>query len=137
MKILLVTGRIAHSNLKSEFSQYDILELPVDVASLIPYKMLKENLSNLKGYDGIIIPGNIIYDTSKLEKEINIPIRKGPIDNTDLKYVLEKISIDELDTKIPSDDILAGTECSAQYGGAVDTLIPSSPQRLKPSLFIR
>ncbi len=105
MNLLLVTARLAYEKIKSEFPNYDILKIPVDVASLIPPSILKKKIQNKK-YDGIIIPGSIGYDVSKIENELGIPIRKGPIEISNLRYVLDNLKIDELSTKKPADEII-------------------------------
>lgn len=107
MNILFVTARLAYKNFMKKCSSYDILELPVEVASLIPKKLLKEHLSKIKKYAAVIVPGGVTYDLSSLERELNIPIRKGPIDFRDLDYVLSHLSIDELSPKVSADEVIS------------------------------
>ncbi len=76
MKSLLVTGRLAESQVRAFAGRTDVLVADIDVAAFITPHMLMQ-VSPL-GYDLILIPGAITADFREAEHALGAKIRLGP-----------------------------------------------------------
>lgn len=97
-KIALVTGKRARNRVESVVSDIrratgwtiDVVEAPIDVASLIPRDMLEDILRGLRGrYDLIIVPGTLSYSLDGLEEAAGAPVVRGPPDPESLRLIAE------------------------------------------------
>jgi len=121
MKILVVTGKFAEPIVKNAVkelvSKYgsklnlDILVIDVPIAALItPNKLLdefKKQLSFIKQFDVILVPGLMRGDVSNIAKDLNIKIFKGTKYIGDIEIAIKALlSGKELSTEIAADDYL-------------------------------
>ncbi len=104
MKVLAVTGRLAHDLVVKFAKGADVLALDVDVAAFITPEMLMGAAP--KGYDLILVPGAITADFREAERKLGAKIRLGPKHAADLGFVLSHIDDVELSTSIPACVIL-------------------------------
>jgi|TARA_B100000315_G_C14592061_1_gene596456 dihydropteroate synthase-like protein len=113
MKVLLVTGKLAETQVKEVAKKFKckVYVTPVEVASLIKPKIILKNLTDqiLKNVDIILVPGLIKGNLNVIQKILRIKIFKGTRDISDIPYVLENINSIKLSKDIPA-DILFKTE---------------------------
>jgi dihydropteroate synthase-like protein len=63
------------------------------------------NTLNLSGYDLILLPGFVQWDSSEVEERFKIPIRKGPEFASDLPIILKNLEEIDLSTTIPANQL--------------------------------
>lgn len=121
MKVLLVTGRMAESQVRAFAGEADVLVADVDVASFITPQMLLSAAP--QGYDLIMIPGAITADFREAERALGAKIRLGPKHAADLKVVLHHIAKEkiELSRIVPACQLLEGN-MREQAQGEVERL---------------
>ncbi|NOR60684.1 MAG: dihydropteroate synthase-like protein [Methanosarcinales archaeon] len=106
MQVLVVTGRKAAGIVrKSVGNLAEVLVLDIDVAAFTTPQRLERSL-NGQEFDLIIIPGLVSADFSRLEKQLETPIRLGPKHAIDLGFVLSSYTDVELSTTIPACELL-------------------------------
>ncbi|MGB5100576.1 MAG: dihydropteroate synthase-like protein [Methanothrix sp.] len=120
-KILLVTGRLAESQVRAFAGEADVLVANVDVASFITPQMLLGAAP--RGYDLILIPGAITADFREAERALGTKIRLGPKHAADLGMVLHHLAREkiELSRTVPACQLLDG-KMSEQAQGEVERL---------------
>ena len=112
MKILIVTGRLAKEDIKKYVKESGVKavvnSLPVDVAALIPQKLIVEKLRklDLSDTDLILTPGLMPGDVSGISKELGVRVFKGSKYASDLHIILKLISEVSLSTIKPACDLL-------------------------------
>jgi len=115
MKILVVTGTESEKIVKKIVKEFtknntDVLVCNRKIAAFITPTILKKTLKeqniNSKSYDLILIPGLITADFTRLENEIKIPIRLGPKNAYDLKYILPEVDKIKFSNKTPACELL-------------------------------
>lgn len=108
MKVLLVTGRLAESQVRAFAKEADVLVADVDVAAFITPKMLLG--ASPQGYDLILIPGAITADFREAERALGAKIRLGPKHAADLGIVLHHLAKEkiELSRTVPACLLLDG-----------------------------
>ncbi|MDD1750591.1 MAG: dihydropteroate synthase-like protein [Methanothrix sp.] len=108
MKVLLVTGRMAESQVRAFAGEADVLVADVDVAAFITPKMLLSAAP--QGYDLIMIPGAITADFQEAERALGSKIRLGPKHAADLRSVLHHLDKGkiELSRSVPACQLLEG-----------------------------
>lgn len=109
MHVLLVTGELARKGLQRimdaidpEDFTYEIRVLDVAVAAWISTEMIKQQIGDLTGVDLILTPGKLIGDEVMLEKQLGIPVVRGPGCYSELPTFLEVENFED----ITSDDIV-------------------------------
>ncbi|MCZ7392910.1 MAG: dihydropteroate synthase-like protein [Candidatus Methanoperedens sp.] len=105
MNILVATGKLAENSVKKAvLNGADVLVLDIDIAAFITPALLRRSLPEKK-YDLILISGLATGDFSRIEKEINTPVRLGPKHAADLDFVL---SFEDMtfSTKVPACELL-------------------------------
>jgi len=112
LRVLVVTGQLAkkivNDVLEATNLEYEVCDLPVQVASLmsptyIAGKLQGRSLSNI---DSIIIPGLVKGDASKVAEKTGVRCWKGPKNAADLPQTLNMIGRVRLSTTRPADEIL-------------------------------
>ncbi len=108
MKLLLVTGRRAEQAVKLAAEKLreltgwtiDVYVAPVDVAALMPQKLL-EKIVEERGhaYDAIIVSGLIGYNVDSIGAKHGVRVVKGPEDPFDL-VVIAEAGVDVLEKSI-------------------------------------
>ncbi len=113
IKILIITGQNSYATIKKitiPFKEHDIevKKAPISISAFLTQENVKDILENstLKGIELILIPGFVQWDTSNLEKQYSIKIRKGPEFASDLPDILKKVKKIELSTKISANRLL-------------------------------
>jgi len=91
-----------------EIHSIDIVKAPISVSAFLTESIVKETLvsKNLSNYDLVLIPGFVQWDTSILEKNFSIKIRKGPEFASDLPMILKNIERIDLSTQVPANKLL-------------------------------
>ena len=109
MKALLVTGRLAESQVRAFAGRTDVLVADIDVAAFITPQMLVQVVP--LGYDLILIPGAITVDFREAEHALGAKIRLGPKHAADLGIVLHHLAEEriELSRTVPACQLLEGT----------------------------
>ncbi|HUS75243.1 MAG TPA: dihydropteroate synthase-like protein [Methanothrix sp.] len=95
MKVLLVTGKLAESQVRAFAGEADVLVMDVDVAAFITPQMLLSAAA--QGYDLILIPGAITADFRDVERGLGTKIRLGPKHAADLGIVLRHLDRGEIE----------------------------------------
>ncbi|MEM2902454.1 MAG: dihydropteroate synthase-like protein [Candidatus Bathyarchaeia archaeon] len=112
MKVLIVTGRLAAETVKKYAGksgvECEVVSLPVDVAALIPQRMIVEHLRklNLSNFELILTPGLMPGDVSFITTSLGINAFKGPRHAFDLPLVLRSLSKVKLSSSKPACEIL-------------------------------
>jgi dihydropteroate synthase-like protein len=108
MKVLLVTGKLAESQVRAFAGEADVLVANVDVASFITPQMLLGRAP--QGYDLILIPGAITADFREAERALGAKIRLGPKHAADLGIVLYHLATEKikLSRTVPACQLLEG-----------------------------
>jgi len=102
IKILIITGTQSYSIIEKSIEtinhEIKIIKAPISVSAFLSEEMTSQILrtSDLSGYDIILLPGFIQWDTTKLEKIFSIKIRKGPEFASDLPVILKDLEKIEL-----------------------------------------
>jgi len=108
-KILVLTGRAAEPLVRKYIPEHvQVLVLPVDVAAFITNKMILDNLNKKKAqqFDLIMTPGLVQDDLSSLEKELGIPVVKGPRYISDIKLAITETNPLKLSPIVAADKYL-------------------------------
>ncbi|WP_229234407.1 dihydropteroate synthase-like protein [Candidatus Methanoliparum sp. LAM-1] len=116
MRILIITGKKSERIVKEIVEECakdyaDVLVCNRNIAAFITPTILKKTLKeqdiDLKLYGLILIPGLITADFTKLEDEIKVPIRLGPKNAYDLRYILPEANKIKFSSKIPACELLS------------------------------
>ena len=94
-------------------------------------KIIKDILKDiiLNEYDLVLLPGFIQWDTTNLEKEYSIKIKKGPEFASDLSMVLKNIDSVKLSNKIAANKVLE-TSAEQDYEEIVKEYIEIAKENL-------
>ncbi len=112
MNVLIITGRLAKKDIEKYVRESRVKvvinSLPVDVAALIPQKLIVEKLRklDLSDTDLILTPGLMPGNVSFISKELGVEVFKGPKYASGLRTVLRLISEVNLSTTKPACDLL-------------------------------
>jgi len=115
-KVLLVTGKLAKDQVYASARSAnngtdgntgqnagaiaDVLVADVNIAAFVTPQMLMQACP--QGYDLILIPGAITADFRQAEEELKTPVRLGPKQAADIKFVLEHLDEFDLSSTIPA-----------------------------------
>jgi len=112
IKILIITGRETHDIIKKIVEPlkehvFEIKTAPVSVSAFITKEMARRILNSLsiKDYDLILLPGFIQWDTSSLEKECGMDVRKGPEFASDIPMIIKNLDKIKLSSVIPANKL--------------------------------
>ena len=112
-KILIITGKSSYPIIKDITApiikpNIEILKAPITISAFLTEIMVKDILKDidLNGIDLILLPGFIQWDTTKLEEEYSIGIKKGPEFASDLPMIIKKIDSVKLSNKTAANKIL-------------------------------
>ncbi|HEY0090214.1 MAG TPA: hypothetical protein VGB37_15305, partial [Candidatus Lokiarchaeia archaeon] len=108
-----MTGQNSYSiinKIVKSIKKHEILveKAPITVSAFLSKEMVKDiiNKTSLSKLDLILIPGFVQWDTSDLEKEFSVNIKKGPEFASDLTMILKEIDNIELSNKIPANRLI-------------------------------
>ncbi|MFX0070879.1 MAG: dihydropteroate synthase-like protein [Candidatus Hermodarchaeota archaeon] len=112
MNILLITGQASYpiiKNIVNTIKNHEIkIELaPVSISAFLTEKITQEILDKkeLSGFDLVLIPGFVQWNTINLEDKYSIKIKKGPEFASDLPMVIEKVDNMQLSNQIPANKL--------------------------------
>ncbi|MFX1339253.1 MAG: dihydropteroate synthase-like protein [Promethearchaeota archaeon] len=112
MKILIITGESSYPIIKKVIRGIkghviSIEKAPVSVSAFLTEANTESILKDIhpSDYDLILLPGFVQWDTSKLEENFSISIKKGPEFASDLPMILNNIENISLSTLIPANRI--------------------------------
>jgi dihydropteroate synthase-like protein len=109
---LVVTGRLAAETVKNYVGksgvECEVVSLPVDVAALIPQRMIVEHLRrlDLSNIEFILTPGLMPGDVSFITTSLGVKAFKGPKHASDLPLVLRSLGKVKLSYSKPACEIL-------------------------------
>ncbi|MFW9939044.1 MAG: dihydropteroate synthase-like protein [Candidatus Thorarchaeota archaeon] len=112
MKILIITGQSSYPTInkithpiKEHF--ISIFKAPISISAFLTEKMTADILKNqdLSQFNLILLPGFIQWNTTKLEKEFSIEVRKGPEFASDLPVILKNLDEINLSNKVPANKL--------------------------------
>ncbi|MHA2290342.1 MAG: dihydropteroate synthase [Promethearchaeota archaeon] len=85
-----------------------VFKAQITISAFLSEKLVKDILKelNLKDYDLILLPGFIQWDTTKIEEECSIEIKKGPEFASDLPIILKHLDSVKLSNKIAANKVL-------------------------------
>jgi dihydropteroate synthase-like protein len=112
MKALLITGTLAQETVRQYAKQSkietEVLALKTQVAALLSTEATVTALQkhNLQGFDIILTPGLVLWDTKIIADAVKIPAFKGPRYAADLPTVLDSLGKVVLSTVVPACDLL-------------------------------
>ncbi|MGQ4872492.1 MAG: dihydropteroate synthase-like protein [Promethearchaeia archaeon] len=112
MKILIITGKNSYPILERIIEgiknhEFDIIKAPISISAFLTESMTKKLLNSvdLSNYQIVLLPGFVQWDTTNLEKQFSIKIRKGPEFASDLPAIMENIEEIKLSTSIPANEL--------------------------------
>jgi dihydropteroate synthase-like protein len=112
-KILIITGKNSYPIIKKITAsitkqEIEVFKAPITISAFLSEKIVRDMLKdlNLNEHDLVLLPGFIQWDTTKLEEEISIEIKKGPEFASDLPMILKRIDSIKLSNKIAANKIL-------------------------------
>ncbi len=111
-KILLVTGKRAEESVRKYSSQAeiktDIIVLPISIASFMNLETFVKNLKkeNTEKFSAILTPGMSEFDLEKAERELDVPVFKGPKHAADIPLVLDNLEDIDLSKDFPACELL-------------------------------
>jgi dihydropteroate synthase-like protein len=112
-KILIITGKNSYPIIKKVIStitkqKIEVFKAPITISAFLSEKIVKDILKNVKinDYDLVLLPGFIQWDTTKLEEEYSIEIKKGPEFASDIPSILKHIDSIKLSNKTAANKIL-------------------------------
>ncbi|MFX1316038.1 MAG: dihydropteroate synthase-like protein [Promethearchaeota archaeon] len=85
-----------------------VIKAPLSVSAFLTEKMTQTILrtQDLTQYNLVLLPGFVQWDTSKLEKDFPIEIKKGPEFASDLPSILKNLDKIELSNTIPANKLI-------------------------------
>ena len=116
IKILILTGQQSYQIIIDItkpiiIHQISVEKVPISVSAFLTEKMTREILKkkNLLEFELVLIPGFVQWDTTNLENELDIPIKKGPEFASELPEILKFIDELELSNVVPANRLLTTT----------------------------
>ena len=116
IKILILTGQQSYQiilNITKPLIKHQISveKVPISISAFLTEKMTREILEkkNLSEFELVLIPGFVQWDTTKLEKDLKIPIKKGPEFASELPVALKSLTELQLSNVVPANKLLKTT----------------------------
>ncbi len=116
IKILILTGQQSYQIIIEITKpiikhQISVEKVPISISAFLTEKMTREILKkkSLSEFELVLIPGFVQWDSSKLEKELKIPIKKGPEFASELPDILKFIDEIQLSNVLPANKLLKTT----------------------------
>jgi dihydropteroate synthase-like protein len=89
--LLFLTGRLAEKQLHRVLESmaptpftYEVRQMGLSVAALLTAEMIKRRLTDVQGFDRIILPGRCRGDAEELSRHFSVPVVRGPDEVNDL-----------------------------------------------------
>ena len=112
-RILIITGKSSYPIIAKIISpikdlKIELFKAPITISAFLSEKLVRDILKelNLKNYDLILLPGFIQWDTTRIEVENSIEIKKGPEFASDLPMILKHIDSVKLSNKTAANKVL-------------------------------
>lgn len=109
-RVLILTGKLCADKIResTECLNTHVMELPIDVASLMTANLIRSELEgkDLSGYDYILLPGLFRDNLEELEREFATSFYLGPIHSSDIKTTLETLGEDRLSKNSPANAVM-------------------------------
>jgi len=116
IKILILTGQQSYQiiiDITKPISKHQISveKVPISISAFLTEKMTREMLKKkkLSEFELVLIPGFVQWDSTKLENEFEIPIKKGPEFASELPDILKFIDKFQLSNVLPANKLLKTT----------------------------
>jgi len=97
-RVLFVTGRLAEGYVRRAAAasgvEHDVVALPYPVASLLTPRLIARHLKgmDISRYSMVVIPGMVRGDAGEVEREVGVPVFKGPRDAGDIPWVMRLVA---------------------------------------------
>ncbi|MFX0074163.1 MAG: dihydropteroate synthase-like protein [Candidatus Hermodarchaeota archaeon] len=111
-RILIITGKSSYPIIKEIITpitqhKVEILKAPITISAFLTENMVADLLKSidLTAFDLILLPGFIQWDTTKLEEEKPVEIKKGPEFASDLPWILKHIDNISLSNQTPANKV--------------------------------
>ena len=111
-RILIITGKNSYPIIKEITTsitkqKIEILKAPITISAFLTENIVNDLLKDIDLYqiDLILLPGFVQWDTTKLEEENSIEIKKGPEFASDLPWILSHIDTIKLSNKTPANKV--------------------------------
>ena len=141
IRILIITGESSYPIIKKVIGgikshNIAIEKAPVSISAFLTESMTKSILNSLKlsQIDLILLPGFVQWDTTKLEENFSISIKKGPEFASDLPMILKNIKNISLSSSIPANKIFK-TSGESLYREIVEEQLESAKANLSHHTF--
>ncbi|MCJ7650304.1 MAG: dihydropteroate synthase-like protein [Candidatus Lokiarchaeota archaeon] len=111
--------------------QISVEKAPISVSAFLTKQITKNILAKLtlSNYDLVLIPGFVQWDSSDIEKEFSIHIKKGPEFASDLPVILNNLADLSLSNLIPANRILE-TSGETKLKQLIDELYTKAKENL-------
>ncbi|MFX1311052.1 MAG: dihydropteroate synthase-like protein [Promethearchaeota archaeon] len=113
MNILIITGQQSYSSVSKIVKSViehniDVYKAPISISAFLTKNITKEILKslNLLKYNLILLPGFVQWDTTELEKQFSVNIKKGPEFAADIPNILKNFHKIELSNTIPANKLM-------------------------------
>ncbi|MEM2272463.1 MAG: dihydropteroate synthase-like protein, partial [Archaeoglobaceae archaeon] len=107
MNVLVVTGKLAESLVRSSSPNTDVYICDIDVAAFITPELLEK--APLEGYDLVLVPGlTADCNWAEFERRKGVKVRLGPLHAYDLREVVNYVDKIEFSHKIPACRLIEG-----------------------------
>lgn len=90
-RILFLTGRLAEKSLRRTLGamaappfEWEVRELGLSVAALMTADMIGRRLTEVPGFDRIVVPGRCRGDLDPVARQLGVPVVRGPEELVDL-----------------------------------------------------
>ncbi|NHJ20638.1 MAG: dihydropteroate synthase-like protein [Candidatus Lokiarchaeota archaeon] len=111
-RILIITGKSSYPiiiGITTPITQHkiEILKAPITISAFLTESMVSDLLKSTDPtrFDLVLLPGFIQWDTTKLEEENSVEIKKGPEFASDLPWILNNIDSVKLSNKTPANKV--------------------------------
>lgn len=135
INILILTGIQSYSILKNivqnlQTHKIELEKVPVSISAFITENMVRNilNSMDITGYDLVLLPGFVQWNSKGIENEFSLPIRKGTEFASDLPILLEHVDNIQLSNELPADKLLQQTG-EKQYDDLVQERIRNAEQQ--------
>lgn len=90
-RILFLTGRLAEKSLRRTLGamtappfEWEVRDLGLNVAALMTADMIERRLTDVPGFDRVIVPGRCRGDLDRVAAQLAVPVVRGPEELADL-----------------------------------------------------
>ncbi len=112
IKILIITGLNSFSTITKlvkpiKNHQIEVVKVEVSISAFIPKQTVRSIIENYPNFDFdlVMLPGFVQWDSSDIQNEYSINIKKGPEFASDLPMILNNIESFQLSNLVPANKL--------------------------------